>query len=51
MRIGDNGGGPLIAQDITIKLTSTGVNASTPAPVIYSVDVGYTEMPALMSPT
>jgi hypothetical protein len=39
----------LAAQDVTVKLISTGANASTTAPVIYSVAIGYVETPAKVS--
>lgn len=40
----------LDAQDVQITVTSTGTNATTPAPILYSIAVGYTDDAALVSP-
>ena len=40
----------LVAQDITITITSTGATAETPAPILYSIGIGYTDDAALVSP-
>jgi hypothetical protein len=40
----------LNAQDLRLSITSTGQSASTPAPIVYSIAIGYTDDAALVSP-
>jgi len=50
MAVGHSGGGPFIAQDITLDLFVAS-GTTSPAPIVYSVAIGYEESSALVSAT
>jgi hypothetical protein len=51
MTVGASGGGPFVAQDITLFLSAVATTAGQPAPIIYSIAIGYEETSALVSAT